>query len=46
MDEINDVYRPFDFQETKPGSSKREMHFVDAVSDGLKEAMKSMHNLF
>ncbi|MEZ5055466.1 MAG: dehydrogenase E1 component subunit alpha/beta [Saprospiraceae bacterium] len=45
LDEINDVYRPFDFQETKPGSSKREMRFVDAVSDGLKEAMKKHDNL-
>jgi 2-oxoisovalerate dehydrogenase E1 component len=45
LDEINDVYRPFDFQETKPGAAKREMRFVDAVSDGLKEAMKKHDNL-
>ncbi|MDR9398520.1 MAG: dehydrogenase E1 component subunit alpha/beta [Salibacter sp.] len=44
-DELNDVYASFDFEEVKPAGEKNEMRFVDAVSDGLREAMKKHDGL-
>lgn len=40
--ELADVYRPFDLLETPPAPDavRKEMRFVDAIADGLKEAMK------
>lgn len=43
--EMDDVYAPFDFQATKAGEEVREMRLVDAVSDGLNEAMKRHEGL-
>ncbi|MCB0662102.1 MAG: dehydrogenase E1 component subunit alpha/beta [Saprospiraceae bacterium] len=43
--ELEDVYRAFEFSETQAGSETKEMRFVDAISDGLNEAMKSHDNL-
>lgn len=37
--ELADVYAPFEFIETKPNGDETEMRLIDAVSDGLKEAM-------
>lgn len=45
LEELNDVYRQYDFSVTKPGNHKKEMRFVDAVSDGLHEAMEAHDNL-
>lgn len=43
--ELNDVYAPFQFNSVEPSSTKKEMRFVDAVSDGLKQAMRKHDNL-
>ncbi|HKK39371.1 MAG TPA: alpha-ketoacid dehydrogenase subunit beta, partial [Cryomorphaceae bacterium] len=40
--ELGDVYAPYDFNEIQPTGSKKEMRLIDAVSDGLREAMR-MH---
>ncbi len=37
--ELNDVFASFDFNEIKPGSSTKELRLIDAISEGLKEAM-------
>lgn len=38
--ELGDVYAPFDYSESKPQSDSSELRFIDAVSDGLREAMR------
>lgn len=38
--ELEDVYAPYTFVPSVPGPEKKEMRFVDAVSDGLREAMR------
>ncbi|TVR78746.1 MAG: dehydrogenase [Chitinophagaceae bacterium] len=44
--EINDLFKPFDYKEVKTSASNtKEMRFIDAVSDGLNEAMKKHKNL-
>lgn len=43
--ELADIYAPFTYKETKPGSQSAEMRFVDAVSDGLREAMRKHPDL-
>ncbi len=40
--ELGDVYAPFDFKEIKPSGGRKEMRLIDAISDGLREAMR-MH---
>lgn len=39
-EELGEVYAPFDFTETAPSSVGRELRLVDAVSEGLKQAME------
>lgn len=43
--ELADVYKAFDFKETKPGAEKETMRFIDAISDGLNLAMKKNDDL-
>jgi 2-oxoisovalerate dehydrogenase E1 component len=43
--ELADVYAPHDFQVTKPGTATEERRLVDAISDGLREAMYKHNNL-
>ncbi len=43
--ELGDVYAPFDYAETKPSGEKTEMRLIDAIADGLKEAMRRHPNL-
>ena len=38
--EVGDVFRDFTLDEVAPGSSSKEMRFIDAISDGLKTAME------
>ena len=40
--ELNDVYKPFEYQETKSKSVSKEIRFIDAISDGLRQSMQ-MH---
>jgi len=39
-DELNDVYYSYTYQEVKPNKSKEELRLVDAISQGLKQAME------
>ncbi|NQX92747.1 MAG: alpha-ketoacid dehydrogenase subunit beta, partial [Flavobacteriales bacterium] len=43
--ENTDVYQSFELNETQPTGAKKEMRFIDAISDGLKEAMKKHDKL-
>jgi len=44
--ELNDVYAPFTFSETKPTSEKKsEKRLIDAISDGLRQSMEKHQNL-
>lgn len=43
--EIQDVYAPYTFEKKEPSSIRSEKRFVDAVSDGLREAMRHHDNL-
>lgn len=44
-EEISDVYTPFMQEVTHPGDAMVEKRFVDAVSDGLDQAMARHENL-
>lgn len=39
--ELADVYAPFDYQEKQPSASTRELRMVDAISQGLEQAMEA-----
>lgn len=43
--ELNDVYKPFDYKEVKPKSVLKEIRFIDAVSDGLRQSMQMNKDL-
>ncbi|MGI9547761.1 MAG: alpha-ketoacid dehydrogenase subunit alpha/beta [Flavobacteriaceae bacterium] len=43
--ELNDVYKDFNFQLVSPGSVVKKIRFVDAISEGLKQAMEKYGNL-
>jgi 2-oxoisovalerate dehydrogenase E1 component len=43
--ELNDVYKPFKDEEVKPSSQKKNIRFVDAIAEGLKEAMQKHDDL-
>jgi 2-oxoisovalerate dehydrogenase E1 component len=43
--EINDVYKPYDYQAVKPSTKKNKIRFVDAISDGLKASMEKHADL-
>lgn len=43
--ELNDVYQKFDYKEVECSIHKKNIRFVDAVSEGLKSAMEKYDNL-
>ncbi|MGB3143401.1 MAG: dehydrogenase E1 component subunit alpha/beta [Maribacter sp.] len=43
--ELNEVYKHFDFKEVKPNIHRKNIRFIDAISDGLRESMKKFDNL-
>jgi 2-oxoisovalerate dehydrogenase E1 component len=43
--ELNDVYAPYTYQETKAGSATQKVRMVDAISQGLKQSMEKHDNL-
>lgn len=43
--ELDDVYKPFDYKEVKPNSALKEIRFIDAVSDGLRQSMQKHKEL-
>lgn len=44
-EELGDVYVPYDPPVSVPGGATREMRYVDAVSDGLRQSMEAHPNL-
>jgi len=40
--ELNDVYKPFDYKPVKMYGEEKELRLIDAVSEGLKQSME-MH---
>ncbi|MDX1462960.1 MAG: dehydrogenase E1 component subunit alpha/beta [Marinirhabdus sp.] len=38
--ELNDVFKPFELQEVAPNKVTEELRYVDAISQGLKQAME------
>ena len=43
--ELEDMYMPFQLNETKPQGPTSDKRFVDAISDGLRLAMRKHENL-
>lgn len=43
--ELNDVYAPFTQQVIAPKGNKKEMRFIDAIQDGLKQSMEKYPDL-
>ena len=42
--ELNDVYAPYNLYHITPDATTRELRFIDAISEGLEEAMKRHEN--
>ncbi|MBT8287067.1 MAG: dehydrogenase E1 component subunit alpha/beta [Bacteroidia bacterium] len=38
--ELNDVYKPFEYQEIKQSDKTKELRLIDAISEGLRQAME------
>jgi 2-oxoisovalerate dehydrogenase E1 component len=43
--ELNDVFKPFKYEAIKANSETKELRFVDAISEGLKQSMQQHNNL-
>ena len=43
--ELNDVYKAFKYQEFTPKGKTKEIRFVDAISEGLKQSMQKHKDL-
>jgi 2-oxoisovalerate dehydrogenase E1 component len=43
--ELDDVYKPYEFEEFNPSDEKENIRFVDAISQGLKQSMQRHENL-
>lgn len=44
-EELNDVYAPFDYTETKATTEVENIRLIDAISKGLKQSMQQHDNL-
>ena len=45
QEEINDVYKPYEFENFEKKSQTKNIRFIDALSDGLRESMNRHQNL-
>ncbi|NNF81406.1 MAG: dehydrogenase [Flavobacteriaceae bacterium] len=43
--ELNDVFKHFEYQEIKPSEETKELRLVDAISEGLGQAMEKHEDL-
>ena len=43
--EMNDVYKPYDFEEFKPSEELENIRFIDAISNSMRESMERHNNL-
>ncbi len=44
-DELNDVYKPIDFEEVKPSNEIENIRLIDAISSSLRQSMERHSNL-
>lgn len=44
-EELNDVYKPYGFEDVKPGSETENIRLIDAISQGLVQSMERHDNL-
>lgn len=44
-EELNDVYKPYEFESFEPSSDTENIRFIDAISQGLKQSMQRHDNL-
>lgn len=44
-DELNDVYKPYDFEEVIHSNKTENIRLIDAISTGLKQSMERHNNL-
>lgn len=44
-EELNDVYKPYDFEDIKPNSETENVRVIDAISQALEQSMQRHHNL-
>lgn len=45
INELNDVYKPFDYEGVNHDSESQEVRLVDAISEGLKQSMEQHDDL-
>ncbi|MFV8356285.1 alpha-ketoacid dehydrogenase subunit alpha/beta [Flavobacterium sp. XS1P32] len=43
-EELNDVYKPFVYEEVKPSKEKENIRFIDAISTSLRQSMERHEN--
>jgi 2-oxoisovalerate dehydrogenase E1 component len=43
--ELNDVYKPFEFEEVKPSNEMENIRLIDAISNSLRQSMERHTNL-
>ena len=43
--ELNDLFKPFNYQEVNPSIKTNELRFIDAISEGLKQSMQRHKDL-
>lgn len=43
-EELSDVYKVFNFQEVKPNLETKNIRFIDAISESLKQSMQRFEN--
>lgn len=44
-EELNDVYKPYEFEVFSPDSEKENIRFIDAISSSLRDSMERHENL-
>jgi len=44
-EELNDVYKPYEFEEVNASDKKENIRLIDAISQGLKQSMERHDNL-
>ncbi|MGL2967440.1 alpha-ketoacid dehydrogenase subunit alpha/beta [Flavobacterium sp. XGLA_31] len=45
QEELNDMYKPYDFEAVSPGDSVENIRVVDAISNALRQSMERHDNL-
>jgi 2-oxoisovalerate dehydrogenase E1 component len=44
-EELNDVYKPYDFEDIKPNGEVENVRLIDAISQGLRQSMERHNEL-